>query len=715
MKDGEIFNSVNQILSTGKVHGKNQPKRPPPDYDKIWFPTPETCPNPENLPSLQRKFYDNITELQQRDTLDPQQNSGGRETFLKQFDWSKSALTAKQIQEMQDFLVEYNDIFAKHRFDVGYNTELKVKLTPAHDLPVYVESPPTPIHLRDEILVELALMQYYGIVTLLPNSKYSSPIFAQRKSSGKLRILIDLRRANHLLRNDYSNNNFPISNMTDAVHHFAGKTLFTKLDCSQAYHCVQMADPLSVQLLSFNFASRTYAYTRLAQGLNKSVTGFSSFVRSYLDSCLAANLCTQFMGDIGCGVETFEQMVPTLRQIFEFLGKSGLRLTPHKCEFGMPSMNFLGNKMTSKGLQPEKEKIQQFLNTIKLPTTVKQVKTLVGFTLFFRSFLPNLAQNLMPWYKLLRKDVEFFLQAEHLESFDNIKKDLLKATETTLRLAKPGQQYVILCDASYYSSGFVLMIEDYLEQKDGKKKQAYAPVSYGSQLFNASRLKMSTYCNEFLALYFALEYFSHFIWGAEKPVFILTDKSLTSFFQSKSLHPALWNFMDRVIAYNIVLAHIPGRANAAADFLSRMQTDPTQSLELQLHESNPMKEIEIDMKAKTPDASMFVIENDQPEQVEPQPHILSEDVINIINSNRALQNLIPHLNDLLASASKDTISEGYLMKRAPEINSIQQNDPLNYFETSTTNAKPLNIQKEQKRDPVIRKSWSGLKMDVLMT
>ena len=232
MKDGEIFNSVNQILSTGKVHGKNQPKRSTPDYDKIWFPTPETCPNPENLPSLQRNIYDNIAELQQRNTLDPQQNIGDRETFLKQFDYSKSALTAEQIQEMREILVDFNDIFAKHRFDVGYNTELKVKLTPAHDLPVYVQSPPTPIHLRDEILVELALMQYFSIVTLLPNSKYSSPIFAQRKSSGKLRILIDLRRVNQLLRNDHSNKNFPISNMTDAVHHFAGKTLFTKLDCS---------------------------------------------------------------------------------------------------------------------------------------------------------------------------------------------------------------------------------------------------------------------------------------------------------------------------------------------------------------------------------------------------------------------------------------------------------------------------------------------------
>ena len=84
---------------------------------------------------------------------------------------------------MQHLLIENYDIFAKHRFDVGYNTELKVKLTPAHDLPVYVQSLPTPIHLRDEILVELALMQKYGIITLLPNSKLSSPIFAQRKPS----------------------------------------------------------------------------------------------------------------------------------------------------------------------------------------------------------------------------------------------------------------------------------------------------------------------------------------------------------------------------------------------------------------------------------------------------------------------------------------------------------------------------------------------------
>ena len=155
-------------------------------------------------------------------------------------------------------------------------------------------------------------MHYYGLITTLSHSKYSSPLFAHRKSSGNLRMLIDLRRINHSLKNDYNNSNFPISNMNDASNHFAGKSLFTKLDCSQAYQCVQMADDLSVQLLAFNFGSRTYAYKCLAQGLRKSVTGFSSFIRHYLDPCLAADLCTQFMDDIGSALNNFDELIPII-------------------------------------------------------------------------------------------------------------------------------------------------------------------------------------------------------------------------------------------------------------------------------------------------------------------------------------------------------------------------------------------------------------------
>ena len=179
---------------------------------------------------------------------------------------------------------------------------------------MYVQSPPAQIDLLDEILIELALLQYFSIITTLSQSQYSSPIFVHRKSSGKLRILVDLHRVNHLQRHDFLNSNFPISNKTVVTNHFIWKKLFCKLDCSEAYHCVQMAEDLSVRLLAYNFASRTFTYNCLAQGFDKSVTVFSSLVKPYLDPCLA-NVCTQFMEDIAAGVSIFDELIPVLRKI----------------------------------------------------------------------------------------------------------------------------------------------------------------------------------------------------------------------------------------------------------------------------------------------------------------------------------------------------------------------------------------------------------------
>ena len=199
-----------------------------------------------------------------------------------------------------------------------------MKLTPEHDQTVYTQSPPTPIHLREELQVEFALLLYFGIRTSLNQSKYSNPIFAHRKTNGELSFLIDLPRIKHLLLHDYHNNNFPLSTMADTTAHFAGNfcrlLIFCKLDCSQAYHCVQMGDSLPVQLLAFNFASRTISYQRLARGLNKAVTGFNAYVRNYLDPCFSANICTQFMDDVGFGVDSPKQLLPTLDKFFNASG-----------------------------------------------------------------------------------------------------------------------------------------------------------------------------------------------------------------------------------------------------------------------------------------------------------------------------------------------------------------------------------------------------------
>ena len=141
--------------------------------------------------------------------------------------------------------------------------------------------------------MELALLRKYGIITTLPFSKYGTPIFAQKELNGKLRLLVDLRKINTLIADIYINNNHPVSTLTDAAQHMVGKNLFCKLDCSQAYHCLQMADKQSIKLLTFNLASRTFAYQRLAQGLSRSLSAFSSLIREYLDPVIKADQCAQ--------------------------------------------------------------------------------------------------------------------------------------------------------------------------------------------------------------------------------------------------------------------------------------------------------------------------------------------------------------------------------------------------------------------------------------
>ena len=58
------------------------------------------------------------------------------------------------------------------------------------------------------------------------------------------------------------------------------------------------------------------------------------------------------------------------------------------------------------------------------------------------------------------------------------------------------------------------------------------------------------------------------------------------------------------MSFNILLAHIPGKANSGADFLSRMQTDPNLTLQMKLTDHVPVREIEIDTEAEAPDVSL---------------------------------------------------------------------------------------------------------------
>ena len=331
--DPDLTGYLNELLRTNKSEQQD---------NTFWFPTPENPGKPEDHTPIQTRIFNELNELKDKEKLNPQESTESRNKFLKRFDWTDTLLTKTEKPAIEDTLVEYHDIFARHRMDIGMNTKFKVKLTPKDDKAVYSQSLPMPIHLKEDLIVKLALMHKYGIITVLPFSKYASPIFAQRKPNGKLRLLVDLRKINSLIADNYTNNNHPVSTLSDAAQHLAGKSLFCKLDCSQEYHCLQMADQRSVEMLVFNFASRIFAYRRLAQGLSRSVSASSSFMREYLDPVVKADKCAQYVDDIGIAANNATDLTRNIRAVFKCIRNAGLKLTIEKCHFGVRQVEFLG-------------------------------------------------------------------------------------------------------------------------------------------------------------------------------------------------------------------------------------------------------------------------------------------------------------------------------------------------------------------------------------
>ena len=203
--DPDLITYLTELLRTDKADQQN---------NTFCFPKTENPGNTEDHTPIQTRILKELCELQRQKKLNPKDDIESRIEFSKRFDWTDTLLTETKKQAVEDILVEYHDIFARHRMDIGMNTEFKVKLTAKDKKTVYSQSLPLPIHLKEDLIVELALMHKYGIIKVLPFLKYASPIFEQKKPNGKLRLLLDPGKINTLIADDYTNNIHPVRSRT---------------------------------------------------------------------------------------------------------------------------------------------------------------------------------------------------------------------------------------------------------------------------------------------------------------------------------------------------------------------------------------------------------------------------------------------------------------------------------------------------------------------
>ena len=118
-------------------------------------------------------------------------------------------------------------------------------------------------------------------------------------------------------------------------------------------------------MLAFNFASRYFAYKRLAQVLSRSVSAFSSFTREYLDLVVKADQCAQYVDDSGTAANNATDLTRNIRAVSKCICQARLKLTIENFNFGVRQVEFLARTISAERVSPQPLKIRNFPSKLR--------------------------------------------------------------------------------------------------------------------------------------------------------------------------------------------------------------------------------------------------------------------------------------------------------------------------------------------------------------
>ena len=187
-----------------------------------------------------------------------------------------------------------------------------------------------------------------------------------------------------------------------------------------------------------------------------------------------------FMDDFSIYGSSFEKCLEILETVLQRCQDKNLALNWEKCHFMVIESIVLGHKIYATGLEVDKEKVS-IIKTLLPPTTVKGIRSFLGYTGFYKIFIKDFSKISRPLCKLLEKDAKFDLDELCKAAFDEIKSRLV--TAPIIVTPDWNKEFEIMCDASDFAMGAVL------GQRTEKKFKA---IYYANKTFNEAQENYST-------------------------------------------------------------------------------------------------------------------------------------------------------------------------------------------------------------------------------
>lgn len=449
-------------------------------------------------------------------------------------------------------------------------TNIRAEIRTITDEPIYTKSYAYPACMREE--VERQINELLAENIIRPSkSPYNSPLWVvpkKPKPNGEkqYRMVIDFKRLNSVTISD----TYPIPDINSTLASLGDSKFFTTLDLTSGFHQIAMKER-DIPKTAFSTMNGKFEYVRLPFGLKNAPAIFQRAIDDVLKE-LIGKICYVYIDDIIIYSKTEESHLRDVETVFSKLDEAGLKVNLEKTHFLDTSVEFLGFIVTPEGILPNPAKVKA-IEAILPPNTLKELKSFLGLTSYYRRFIKDYAKIAKPLTNMTRgelsqvkanqsKKVAIQLTEEGLKAFETLK-ELLTSAEV---LAFPDfdKPFNLTTDASDYAIGAVLS-----QGEPGKDK----PISFISRSLSKSEEHYATNEKELRAIVWALDNLRTYLYGAKK-IRIFTDhQPLTFTLSNRNYNAKLKRWKARLEEYNYELIYTPGKSNFVADALSRLRTE----------------------------------------------------------------------------------------------------------------------------------------------
>ena len=193
------------------------------------------------------------------------------------------------------------------------------------------------------------------------------------------------------------------------------------------------------------------------------------------------------------------------------------------------------------------------------PRKVKDIQSFLGFANFYRRFIHNYSDIVVPLTRLTRKDAPWNFSEACRSAFNLLKKAFTSAPILTHWV--PDTPLTVETDASDYAIAGILSLT-------GDDNQL-RPVAYYSRTLTTPELNYDTHDKELLAIFEAFKHWRHYLEGSATPVDVVTDhKNLEYFSTSKVLTRRQARWLEFLSQFNLAIRFRPRCLGAKPDALT---------------------------------------------------------------------------------------------------------------------------------------------------